>query len=488
MVAISNRMINLNGVAAQELIYGISANQTSNRKRGYFYWVFIICLFTAFFIWDNADRITGLTETGQTARSFGYDELDRLTSFKIGTANTTAYTYDANGNRTKLTTPTATTNYAIAAASNRLTGLTGGATQTLGYDTAGNLTTDGTRTYTYDARGRMISAKVGSVTTNYAVNALGQRIGKYGGSVTSSAPNNFVYDEAGHMLGEYSATGAIITEFVWLGDTPTAALKGTGGATVYSIAADWLNAPHIVQNASKQNVWIWDHQDFGNTAPNQNPAGLGAFTFNFRYPGQYTDTETGLSQNWMRDYNPAFGRYVQSDPIGLAGGVNTFGYVGGNAVTRTDPSGEFAWAAAIPILAVGLLDPDIKHMFWAAGGELAAIKFLTGATKLFSTASINSSSIKQCESVDELLSNSTLTSSTNRLQNYTRNNAGGFSQANTDFDSIIGNANFQNYPGNIRGATLPDGTTISVRPSSSNGAPTIQINRPDQPPIKVRYE
>ncbi|MGE3622848.1 MAG: RHS repeat-associated core domain-containing protein, partial [Bdellovibrionales bacterium] len=61
--------------------------------------------------------------------------------------------------------------------------------------------------------------------------------------------------------------------------------------------------------------------------------------FNLRYPGQYTDTETGLSQNWMRDYNPAFGRYVQSDPIGLAAGINTYGYVGGNAVTGVDPRG-----------------------------------------------------------------------------------------------------------------------------------------------------
>ncbi len=55
-----------------------------------------------------------------------------------------------------------------------------------------------------------------------------------------------------------------------------------------------------------------------------------------RCPGQQYDSVTGFNYNYFRDYEPATGRYAQSDPIGLAGGVSTYGYVGGNALNSTD--------------------------------------------------------------------------------------------------------------------------------------------------------
>ncbi|MDD2776896.1 MAG: RHS repeat-associated core domain-containing protein [Gallionella sp.] len=96
-------------------------------------------------------------------------------------------------------------------------------------------------------------------------------------------------------------------------------------------------------------MWRWDNTDpFGNNIANENPANQGTFTFNLRFPGQYFDRETGLHYNVNRDYNPATGRYVESDPIGLQGGINTFGYVGGNPLSYVDANGLISYNAPAP--------------------------------------------------------------------------------------------------------------------------------------------
>ncbi|MFN0317219.1 MAG: RHS repeat-associated core domain-containing protein [Burkholderiales bacterium] len=83
-------------------------------------------------------------------------------------------------------------------------------------------------------------------------------------------------------------------------------------------------------NTANQLRWSWTNTEpFGITPANENPAGLGAFAYNLRFPGQYLDKESNLFYNYFRDYDPQTGRYVQSDPIGQAGGINTYSYVGG---------------------------------------------------------------------------------------------------------------------------------------------------------------
>ncbi len=111
--------------------------------------------------------------------------------------------------------------------------------------------------------------------------------------------------------------------------------------TAYYIHADHLGTPRLITNQQKQLVWRWDNiEPFGATAANTSPIGLPPYTFNLRFPGQYFDQESGLHQNTNRDYEPATGRYMQSDPIGLAGrDSNLYRYVSGNPVSYIDPLG-----------------------------------------------------------------------------------------------------------------------------------------------------
>lgn len=243
------------------------------------------------------------------------------------------YTYDANGNRLS----DASLSYTISSTSNRLTNMSGGVSYN--YDNSGNVTSDGTRTFGYNDAGRVTSAAKGGVTTTYALNALGQRVKK----TTSGSSTYFEYDEAGHLVGEYNNSGSLIQETVWLGDIPVATLRpNAGGVSVFYVHTDHLNTPRRISRPSDNAiVWRWDSDPFGAGLANEDPDGDStSFVYSLRFPGQYFDAETGLHYNYQRDgYDPAVGRYTQSDPIGLAGGMNTYAYVGGNPIWFVDREG-----------------------------------------------------------------------------------------------------------------------------------------------------
>ena len=157
-----------------------------------------------------------------------------------------------------------------------------------------------------------------AVTTTYIYNALGQLIEKSGNGGTTL----LMYDEAGHIQGEYSSAGAMIEETVWLGDIPVATLQPNGSSvSINYVHTDHLGTPRKITRPSDNGLmWRWDPDTFGSLAPNTNPAGLGTFIYNLRFPGQYALPESGLYYNYFRDYDPTMGRYVESDPIGLRGG------------------------------------------------------------------------------------------------------------------------------------------------------------------------
>ena len=287
--------------------------------------------------YDNASRITFINEITNPPNSntYGYDLLDRLTSAVLP-STPYSFGYDAVGNRLTKTVGAGSSTYTPAATSNRLSSITpsSGPVRTYLHDANGAVMADGINTYAYDTRGRLIQTISVIGTTNYQVNAVGERIRK----TNSLGDSVYHYDSQGKLIAETSPTGTVQKEFIYLGDLPVAVIDAAGA--LFFIHADHLDTPRLIANATSQVVWRWDHTEpFGADMANGNPSGLGTFEFNLRLPGQYFDKETNTHYNYFRDYDPGIGRYVESDPIGLQGGINTYLYAGANPTSRVDPRG-----------------------------------------------------------------------------------------------------------------------------------------------------
>ncbi len=309
--------------------------------------------------YDAAGRITKTDHVGtglpgdlapSLNQSYGYDDLDRLTNF-TGNNTIARYQYDASGNRTQLAYGGQTFFNTINPASNQLQKTTGPLPIRINsYDAAGNLTTDGTINYIYNARGRLQSASSATIITKYWHNGLDQRtlkIFNIDSSVDSPiGATRFVYDESGQLMGEYDLKGALIEETMYLGSLPIAIFKNgnindPAKDGIYYIYNDGANTPRIITDSVDNHVvWRWDLADpFGAASPDDISKVQDRFSYNVRFPGQYYDKESGLHYNYYRDYDPKMGRYVQSDPVGLNAGMNTYEYVEGSPLTNTDRYG-----------------------------------------------------------------------------------------------------------------------------------------------------
>jgi RHS repeat-associated protein len=267
------------------------------------------------FTYDNANRITQIGNgiDGNLTQYFGYDAMSRLLSVYSGDDNE-SFQYDANGNRTVQTG----TVDAVSPTSNQLVS---SGSISYGYDAKGNTTTvSGVSTYSYDAFNRMNSA----AGATYYVNPEGQRLRKQ----VSGVSTYFAPDDGGAMLAESVSGGW--SDYVWLNGR---LIGRVAGGQVYAIDDDQVGRPEDVTNASRGVVWR--AQNFAFT---QNVI-VSNVTLNLGFPGQYFDAETSAWNNGFRDYKSGLGRYVESDPIGLLGGINTYAYVGGDPLLYFDSLG-----------------------------------------------------------------------------------------------------------------------------------------------------
>ncbi|WP_392562465.1 RHS repeat-associated core domain-containing protein [Orbus sturtevantii] len=318
-------------------------------------------LFERQYSYDKVGNIIrAQTEHGEN--SYQYDLLDRLTLAKpsaelqhLGIV-VESYHYDAIGNRIGSANQPGDWTYNHF---NQLTKWGENINQTnLTYTANSQLATEVSAgkhlSYHYNAANRLVSVKnENTELARYQYDPFGRRISK----TTNGEITYFIYTDEG-LIAELDSNGKINVAYGWQpdsdwGTSPLWQASLVTNQTLQTAAynfliADQLGTPQLAINNQGQQTWKIYSDVFGNTALDLN----NQISLNLRFPGQYYDQETGLSYNYFRDYNPKTGRYIQSDPIGLNGGINTFSYVGGNPLLYRDPSGLSYWDCVIDHAAI----------------------------------------------------------------------------------------------------------------------------------------
>ncbi|MBK8971835.1 MAG: RHS repeat protein [Hahellaceae bacterium] len=283
-------------------------------------------LASAAYTYDVSGNITAI-ETDQGAYQYGYDALNRLVSAENPGMANEAYSYDGVGNRLTSTQTQGEWRY-------------NGANQLMGMDeTTYQYSANGHRThktqpfettsYHYNAAERLSVVERNQVEiASYRYNPMGMRVSKQ----TAQGIRYFLYSQEG-LVAEYDASGALMQEYQ------------------YQPGGTWMTSP-VFQKSEGYEYFATDHLGMAKGAFAGDGSRYSGFQYSafgevgssstaLRFPGQYADDETGLYQNYFRDYDPGIGRYVQRDPIGLFAGLNTYSYASNNSINSFDPYGLY---------------------------------------------------------------------------------------------------------------------------------------------------
>jgi RHS repeat-associated protein len=285
---------------------------------------------------DNGN-ITSWVATGQQdfSRSYSYDQVNRLLSMNDSASNQAckglSWTYDSWANRTA---QTVTSGYCPSPltpvnSNNQLMGYA--------YDAAGNMTSDGSHTYTYDPENNLLQVDGGS--TNYVYDAVGHRVEKnYAGGYV-----DYLYDLAGNVEGEWNIgpnahyiymDGRLVAEYI--------------ANTTYFVHKDHLGSTRLITHVDQSLVDNMDYLPYGEQI-------AGASAISHKFTGKERDSESGLDNFEARYDSSSLGRFMSPDPPSLVGlpvdsqdpqSWNAYAYVRNNPLNLSDPDGTVFCRAA----------------------------------------------------------------------------------------------------------------------------------------------
>ena len=287
---------------------------------------------TVVIAYDNANRRTSLTLPYGLVTEYAYDAASQLTgiTYKYGasTLGNLTYAYDAAGRRTTIGGSYARSGLppAVSSAShNAANQQTAFGSQSLTYDLNGNLTSDGTNTYVWNGHNQLVSMTGPGLSASFQYDAFGNRISKTvnGSTITYLYDGaNLVQEQSGGSPSANILAGALDEIFT-----------RTDVAGAWSPLSDGLGSTLALADSTGVVQTQYTYEPFGKTTTSGSSNGNTS-----QYTGRENDG-TGLYYYRGRYYSPSLQRLISEDPIGLAGGMNLYGYVGNNPISYTDPFG-----------------------------------------------------------------------------------------------------------------------------------------------------